>query len=74
MPPRLYDFGDGEMLRVICLQMRGHQADTSLEYLQRHPRLDPGPLDPAANRDTVIAIYGPQEPTLMLLKLNPAPA
>ena len=61
MPARLYDFGDCEMLWVVCLQMRGDQAHTSLEYLQRHPRLDPGPLNPAANRDTMIAIQRPQE-------------
>ena len=53
---RLYDFGDGQVLRMIGLQMRGNQAHAPFEDFERHSRLDAHTLDAAANRDTMIPI------------------
>ena len=64
MPTRLYDFGDGQVLRMISLQMRGNQAHAPFEDFKRHSRLDAGSLDAAANRDTMIPIQSTQESRL----------
>jgi hypothetical protein len=56
MPARLHDLGDGQALRVVGLQMRGHDSHALLEQLERHAGLDANTLDPAANRDAMIAI------------------
>lgn len=46
MPAGLHYLGDGEVLRMISLQMRSDQAHTPLEYLERDSRLYARPLDP----------------------------
>ncbi len=61
MPSGLHDLRDGELLRVIGLQMWCDQANPRLEDLQRHTRLDPGPLHAAADRHAMVAVQSAQQ-------------
>jgi hypothetical protein len=56
MAPRLYDLGDRQMLRVVGLQVRGYQAYAPFEDFQGDSRLDPGALDPATDRYTMVTV------------------